>query len=114
LDAAPQRHQIPALELGNVDAVVEDRAGGRLFEPQDAASGRRLAAAALADQPQGLAALHREIDAVDGLHLTDFAVDDDPLGDREMHLQSPDFEERLGVGGHRHLSSQIVPRSWLT
>ena len=52
--------------------------------------------------------------AVDSLHLTDFSVDDDPFGDWEMHLQFPDFEERMGVGDHRHLSSQIVPRSWLT
>src|ERR1700749_3341593 len=31
LDAAPQRYQISGLEFGDVDAIVEDRAGGRVF-----------------------------------------------------------------------------------
>ncbi len=103
LDPAPQRQQILASHLGDIDAVIDDLAGGRLFKPQDAAAGRRLAAAALADQTQGLAAPDGEVDAIDRLHLAHLAVDDDPLGDREMHVQSPHFEERLGFDrSHGH------------
>src|SRR5437763_15703022 len=103
LDAAPQRHQLSALELGDIDAVIEDLPGGRLFEPQDAAAGRRLAAAALADQPQGLAATDRKIDPVHGLDLADLSADYDPLGDRERHLPPADFEERPGNAcGYAH------------
>src|SRR5262252_1702710 len=69
LDPASQRQEILAFHLGDVDAVIENFASSRLFEPQDAAAGRRLAAAALADQSQGLAAADREVDAVDRLHL---------------------------------------------
>ena len=66
--------ELLVLELGEVDAVIEDLAGGRPLEPQDAAAGRRLAATALADQPQRLAAAKREVDAVDRLHLADHAA----------------------------------------
>ena len=97
LDAAPQCQKVLALRRGDVDAVEQDRACSRPLEPQDAAAGRRLAAAALADQPQRLAAPDREIDAVDGFDLADLAVDNYPLGDREMHVQSPHFEERRCV-----------------
>src|SRR5215472_15018142 len=110
LDLASQRQEILAFHLGDVDAVIEDFASGRLFEPQYAAAGCRLAAAALADQSQGLAATDREVDAVNRLHLADFAVNDDPLGDREMHLQSPNLEERLGVDrGNRHSGLLVEP-----
>ena len=110
LDAAPQCQKVLALRLGDIDAVKKDRACGRPFEPQDAPAGRRLAAAALADQPQGLAAPDSEIDAVDGFHLADLAVDNDPLGDREMHLQPPDLEERMSVDrGHTHLRLPVEP-----
>jgi len=53
---APQRYQLSAFQLGDVDAVEKNFAGGRAFEPQDAATRSRLAAAAFTDQPQGLAA----------------------------------------------------------
>src|SRR5919198_4768132 len=85
LDAPPQSQQILALHLGDVDAVIDDPPGRRLFEPQNAAARRRLAAAALADQPQRLAAPDRKVDAVDRLDLADLAAGDDPLGDRKMH-----------------------------
>jgi hypothetical protein len=44
LDAAPQRQQLLVLEPGKIDAVIEDLAGGRPLEQQDAAAGCRLAA----------------------------------------------------------------------
>src|SRR5712671_1158308 len=113
LDAAPQRQQLLALQLSDVDAVIENFTGGRPLQPKDAPAGRRLAAAALADQPQGLAAADRKIDPVDRLNLTDLAVRDDPLGDREMHPQPPHFEERLVDLSYRHdyLSSMATCRA---
>src|SRR5215470_14905823 len=71
LDAAPQRQQLLVLEPGKIDAVIEDLAGGRPLEQQDAAAGCRLAATTLADQPQRLAAAKGEVDAVDRPHLAD-------------------------------------------
>src|SRR5207244_7700795 len=114
LEATAQRDQLAAVELGDVDAVIEDLAGGRLFEPQDAAPHRRLAAAALADQPQGLAAADRQIDAVDRLDVADMAARDHPLGHREVHPQPAQFQERPGIGGrHGHAAPAVTASSWL-
>src|SRR5439155_14174685 len=82
LDLAAQRDQLPAVELGDVDPVVNDFAGGGFFQPQDAAAHRRLAAATLADQPKRLAAPDRDIDAADCLDVTDMAAGDHPLAHR--------------------------------
>ena len=101
LDAAAQRDQFAAPEFGDIDPVIEDLAFGRLFEPQDAAAHRRLAAAAFADQPQGLAAVHREVDAVDRLDVADMAARDHPLGDREVHLEAAHLQQRRRVIDHR-------------
>ena len=68
-------------------AVEQDLAGGRPLEPQDAAAGRGLAAAALAHQAQRLAARDREVDAVDRLHVADLARQHDAFGDREVHVR---------------------------
>jgi hypothetical protein len=97
LDPAPQHHQLSAFQLGDVDAVIEDRPGSGPLQPQNAPTRGRLAAATLADQPQCLAVLDRKVDPVDRLDLADLAMGDDPLGDREMHPKAPDFEERLCV-----------------
>ena len=115
LDAAPQRDQLPAAELGDIDPVIEDLAGGRLFEPQDAAAHRCLAAAAFADQPQGLAAADREIDAVDRLHVADMTARDHPFVDREMHLEAAHLQQRRRPTGRRgHAASpDAVPRPLL-
>ena len=51
----PQRPERPALEAGDVAALEPDRAAGRLVEPQDRPARRGLAAARLADEPEGLA-----------------------------------------------------------
>src|SRR5262245_28188520 len=91
LNASPQRQEVLALGLGDIDAVEQDLTGGRPLEPQDAAACRGLAAAALADEPQGLAAADPKVDTVDGFDLADPALHHDPFGDREMHLQAFDF-----------------------
>jgi hypothetical protein len=49
LDAAPQRAELFVIELGKIDAVIEDLAGRRSLKQQDAAAGCRLAATTLAD-----------------------------------------------------------------
>src|SRR5215471_13421783 len=96
LNASPQRQQVLALGLGDIYAVEQDLTGGRPLEPQDAAACRGLAAAALADEPQGLAAADPKVDTVDGFDLTDLPVDDHSFGDREIHLQPLHLEEPLG------------------
>src|SRR5205823_7621984 len=103
-----------AAEVGDIDSVVEDLAGRRLFEPQDAAAHRRLAATALADQPQGFAALDRQIDAVDRLHVADMAARDHSLGDREVHPQPTYLQKRLRLGARdRHAAPAVTSSSWL-
>jgi hypothetical protein len=99
LHAPAQRDQLAALHAVDVLAVEQDLAGSRPFEPQDAASGRGLAAAALTNQPQRLAALDVEIDAVDRLHVADLACQHDALGDREVHGKAAHLEKRpFGCG----------------
>ena len=85
LDLPAQRHQLLAPELGDIDAVIADFAGGRLFETQDAAAHRGFAAAALADEAQCLAAADRQIDPVHRFDVADMPARDHPLRDREMH-----------------------------
>jgi len=53
--------------LGDVLAVEDDLAGGRLDELEDRPAGRGLAAARLADDAERLALLDLEADAVDGM-----------------------------------------------
>ena len=67
-------------------ALEHDAAGGGLEHAQDGETGGRLAAAALADEPQRVAALQRKAHAVDRLHGADLALDDDALGEGKMHL----------------------------
>src|SRR5262249_2059788 len=93
LDAAPQCPELLVLELGEVDAVIEDFAGGRPLEQQDAPAGRRLAATTLAHQPQRLPPAKREVDAVDRPNLADRAAREDALADREELLQPLHLEE---------------------
>ena len=58
-----------------VDALAAELhgAGGRIDELQDRLSRRRLAAAALADEAQGLAGGDVEADAIDGVDVADDA-----------------------------------------
>src|SRR5665647_2111321 len=76
----------------DVDTLEGDRAGRRRDEPQHGAPRGGLAAAALADQTQGLALLDREADAVDGVDLAGGALED-PRPDGEVLLQPLDLEQ---------------------
>ena len=80
-----QRQQLAPLE--------GDAAAGRLDEPDKAAPERRLAATRFADQPNRLAVVNVETDAVDRLDL--FApVPEHPGPHREIFLQVADLEQR--------------------
>ena len=83
--------------MRDVGAVEDDLPRGRLVEPQERAADRRLAAARLADQPERLAALDRERDAVDRLHVPDVPVHHDPAPDREPDLEVLDLDERVAA-----------------
>jgi hypothetical protein len=76
-----------AAERRELGAVELHRPRGRLVKLEDRASGRRLAAARLAHETQRLALLHEEVDAVHRAHRADLALEDDPLREREVHLE---------------------------
>ena len=61
---------------------------------------RRLAAAGLADEADGLAAADVEVDAVDGLELAGGALEE-ALLDGEVLLQSADAEQDVVAGRSR-------------
>src|SRR3546814_7448279 len=53
LHAPPPGDQFPLPQLPQILSLVQDLPRGRPFQLQDAAAGRRLAAAGLADESQG-------------------------------------------------------------
>src|SRR6185503_6221535 len=97
LHASAQRDQLARAHAADVLPVEQDLALGRLLEPQDAATRRRLAAAALADQPQGLAAQDGEVDTVDRLDVTDLAAEQHAVADREVHGKPANLDERRSL-----------------
>ena len=87
-----------ALERRELDAVELDRARRRLDEAQEQPPDRRLAAARLADQPEGLAAADVEADAVDRLDGGDRPLQH-PAADREVLDEVADLDQRpVGIG----------------
>ena len=98
LHVAAQRLHLLVGELGQVVALEHHRAAGRLVEPGDQATGRRLAAAGLADQAQRAALGHLEGDAVHGLHVADGAAYDARGAHREVHLEVVDRQHGRRVG----------------
>src|SRR5688500_4384299 len=94
------------LELSRVRAkdiftVKQRLAGARLLQAHQGARHRRLAAAALADQPQRFAFVNREIDAIDGLDETGLSPQPQAAADGVMLDQPADVEDRCIVNGHR-------------
>ena len=98
LDVTAQRAHLPRPQLRDVPALEVDRAARRVLEAGDDPAHGRLAAARLADDAEGLALAHLEVDAVDGLHGADLALQD-PLLDGEVLLQPFDLEQHLGALG---------------
>ena len=58
--------------------------GGRLLQPHQQLGQRRLAAAGLADDAEGLAPVQVEADPVDRLDRADLLLEQDALGEREV------------------------------
>src|SRR5205085_6529673 len=84
LHLAPQRTQPPLRLLRDVTPPEADRALG-IEQPQQRETQRRLARAALADDPQRRAGAHLERDAVDRLHIALDAAKD-AAADRKPYL----------------------------
>ena len=93
--AAHLAQRIP-LQGGHVHPVELDPTVRGVHQPDHGSSERRLAAAGLPHQPERLAALDVERDAVHGAHGADLSLEDDPLGDREVDLQPFGAQERDG------------------
>src|SRR5260221_275814 len=104
--AAHLPHRLAA-ELREFDAVELHFAGRRLVELEDRAAGRRLPATRLADEAEGLALLDEEVDAVDGAHRADLALEDDPLRQREVHLERLHVEQVLAAVERRRRAAAL-------
>ena len=83
-------------ERQHVLAAEPHLAGRRLDQPQDAAAGRRLAAARFADQAERFSLLDREADVVDGAHDRRAGANS-PRVAREVLDEVADFEQRHQV-----------------
>ena len=101
LDVAPQPAQLAWLEARHLAAEQLDRALGRGLQAHQQPAEGRLAAAGLAHDAEGLALVELERDAVDGLDVADGALEDDPLGEREVLLDVADLEDDLARVGAR-------------
>src|SRR5207253_10074628 len=71
LHLPPNVAHLAACELRDVLPVEDDPAVCGLHELDDRPAERRLPAAGLADEPERLAGLDRQMDALDGVHLPD-------------------------------------------
>src|SRR5262249_58696117 len=81
----------------------------------EAAAGRRLAATALADEPQRLPAADGEGHAIDRTHLANGAPHEYSFGHWKQFAQAPYLEERGRALGRRPhaVAPTSAPTSWL-
>ena len=100
--ARPHREHIPAVEL--------DLPPRGLDQPQQQATGRGFAAAAFAHQPEHLAPLDGERDAVDRLDLSDLTLEE-PTVDREILDEVGDFQQRAHRAGRARPASGVAAGS---
>jgi hypothetical protein len=101
LDLAPECPQRATLEGGDVVAVELDGALGDWQQLGDQPRQGRLAAAGLTHHAERLARVDLQVDAVDRVHPADLALEDDPLGDREVLLHAGEPDQRLACLGAR-------------
>lgn len=104
LGMAAEAAQLAALQRAHVGAEDRDLAGVGLDQAQHAASQGGLAAAAFADQAEGLARGKVEIDTIDGAHRPDLPAEQ-PTADREVLHQAADAQE--GVHGRTHYACGV-------
>src|SRR5438093_11600737 len=97
LHPSPHAAHLFAAERRELDPVEDDVARGRLIELEDRAAGRGLPAPGFADEAERLALLDEEVDAVDGADGAHLALEDDPLRQREVHLESLHVEQVLAA-----------------
>src|SRR6185503_13099922 len=97
---AAQLLQLVAAHARHILALEPDLARTGFDQAQDAAAGRRLAAARFAHQAQRLALADLEADAVDGMDLVYGAREDAAL-DRKALAQVADLEEVFGRSKRR-------------
>src|SRR5204863_5703909 len=90
--------QVLARTAQEIAPVQQDAAAGRLDQAQDQARRRRFAAAALADQSEGLAAGQGKADAVDRFQCRRRAPEEGAPLDRERLREVGDLEQRLAHG----------------
>ena len=95
LHLAPDGLELRAAGLRDVGAAEADRAAGRVEQAHERARQRRLAAARLADEAERLALAQVQRDVVDGVHVGDRAVEQQPLLDREVLLEVVGGEQDL-------------------
>ena len=113
--------EIAALGVGDVLALELDRALGRVVQAHHHAGERRLAAPRLPHQPERLALVDLQVDAVDRVHVADPLLEQDPSGDREQLAEAADPDERrlrslAGRGcrsfGHLDAHERAITSSW--
>src|SRR5215210_1937815 len=110
LHPAPERAQLALVERRDVLAVEGDPSGGRLVQAEDCAADGRLPAARLAHEPERLAALDVERDAVDRLDVADVPVEDEPALDREPDLDVVERDQGAVSAPLRgHAGFAVVP-----
>src|ERR1700722_18574788 len=100
LEPAPAFAQFRAAEPRDVFAFEENADGGRIHQLDDVSAHCRLAATALARQPECLARLNGEAHVIHRLHVRVHAAEQ-PVFHREMHFKVFDFEQVHCVAGQR-------------
>ena len=98
LDLLAQGDQFALAQVGHVDPVEINLPRGGAFESKDAAAGRGFPAPRFAYQAKGFAFAYVEAHPIHGLYMGDCPLDQDPLGDGEMHLEVPDLDQGLSRG----------------
>ena len=86
------------IEGREVLPVEEDRPLGGLQQLEDAPGDGRLPASGLADEAERLPAANGEAHLVDGLHVADGALEDEPSGDGKVLAQIPHLQEQRRSG----------------
>jgi len=94
LEVTPHAAHVATIEFGQVGATEVDFARGRLIELENGATGRTLAAARFTHQTQRFTLAHAERDAINRFDGADLTLKDDPLGEREVHLEVFDLQDR--------------------
>src|SRR5262249_30192054 len=90
----PVVHQSLAIELRQVASRKRNGASSGLLGSQDELRGRRLAAAGLPHQAQGLALVNGEVHPIDGLDPTSSSAQQRTT-DRVVLLEAAHFQQRF-------------------